>query len=168
MTIQPFSLAFNVAVQYMSELVLPCGYDVAFDGSAPDTLDKLVDHIERHRRILVDGRNSENTIFACAETNYAFRAWHDWTHWILRAPFNLDGELAVAHRQCEDITRVFGHRGTDVALFRDLLMCEVYGQALHYATQGEFPVDQRAFTYAWFRTRARSLEAFALRPAVVA
>jgi hypothetical protein len=148
MTQQPFDLSFNAAVRTMASKVCPAGYDVAHYGSAPESLEALQDHIARTRRILVDGRNSDNTIFADPEHNYAFRAWHDWTHYVLSAPFTLDGELSVAHRQIEDLARVYGH-GPRFDRWAQLIMAEVYGQAQYCSIHGEFPKDQVAFDRQW-------------------
>lgn len=144
-TIQFPNIAFNAAVMTLANKVCPAGYDVAHDGSAPESLEALQDHIARTGRILVDGRNSDHTIFGCPEHNWAFRAWHDWTHYIISAPFTLQGELEVAQRQIADMHRVFGH-GEQASLFASLIMSEVYGQALYYDKHGEFPRDQVAFT----------------------
>lgn len=140
--------AFNALVMTMANKVCPAGYDVAHDDSAPASLEALQDHVRLTRRILVDGRNSERTIFGCPEHNWAFRAWHDWTHLVISAPFTLDGELAVAHRQIADMYRVYGH-GPQSNLFARLILEEVYGQALHFARTGEFPKDQIAFAQQW-------------------
>ena len=143
----PFNVKFNVAVRRMAELVCPAGYDV-LDNGAPYNLQSLNDYVRLHHRIGVSRRYSDNTIFGCPETNWAFRAWHDWTHFIIQAPFTLDGELAVAHRQIEDLVRVYGH-GAETRDFAKLIMCEVYGQASYHVEHGEFPADQRAFTRNW-------------------
>lgn len=142
--------AFNACVMTMASKVCPTGYDVSPEGDGPYDLETLQDHIARTGRILVDGRNSDNTIFGCPEHNWAFRAWHDWTHWVLRAPFTLQGELEVAQRQIADMHRVYGH-GKQSRLFASLIMSEVYGQALHYEATGNFPVDQVAFTHSYLR-----------------
>jgi hypothetical protein len=146
---EPYDRAFNAAVMTMANRVCPAGYDVVPERQAPGRdLDELITHIEMRGRIAVSRDHSENTIFGCPEHNWAFRAWHDWTHWILRAPFTLDGELSVAHRQCEDLARVFGH-GPRVVEWQRLIMGEVYGQALFYETHGRFPEDQPAVTLSW-------------------
>ena len=126
----------------MANKVCPAGYDVGDD--APDSLAALQDHVARTGRILVDSRHSENTIFGCPEHNWAFRAWHDWTHLAIGAEFTLDGELAVAHRQIQDLCRVFGHN-SDTRLWSRYIMAEVYGQACYIRDTGKFPVDQVAF-----------------------
>jgi hypothetical protein len=146
---EPLNLAFNAAVFSMASRVCPMGYDVAYDGSAPESLEALWEHIDRTGRILIDGRNSENTIFADREINYAFRAWHDWTHFILKAQFDLDGEMAVAHRQIEDLALVFGH-GPQFRYWAEIIWAEVYGQACYFKQHGVFPVDQMRFTRDWY------------------
>lgn len=143
-TNKPLSLAFNAAVMTMARKVCPTGYDVTDMGDAPDCLEGLNSQIAYNGRILVSSEASDNTIFADAEHNYAFRAWHDWTHWIIQAPFTLEGERLVAMRQMEDIKRVFGP-GKQTDLFCLLIEEEVIGQAQFYASTGSFPEDQRAF-----------------------
>lgn len=141
----PLSLAFNAAVMTMARKVCPTGYDVS--DQAPSSLEELNKHIARTRRIVVSNENSSQTIFGCPEHNFAFRAWHDWTHWAIQAPFTLEGERLVAYRQMIDIQRVFGRKGSQ--LFCLLIEEEVIGQAEYYAEHGEFPVDQVAFAKAY-------------------
>lgn len=145
---------FNAAVMSMANRVCPAGYDVV--DAAPTNLRQLQLHIEQTGRIAVDRRNSARTIFGCPEHNWAFRAWHDWSHWVLRAEFDLNGELSVAHRQCEDLTRAFGH-GATVASWHRIIMAEVYGQVLYHKRHGIFPEDQVAFDLTWLDNPALAL-----------
>lgn len=163
---KPLSIRFNAAVMTMANKVCPDGYDVGDEfgywvgppdqmgyctyPKVPDSLAELQDHVARTGRILVDGRHSDHTIFGCPEHNWAFRAWHDWTHLTIHAEFTLDGELAVAHRQIEDLCRVYGHN-EDTRLWSRYIMAEVYGQACYHHTTGEFPADQVAFDLAYVR-----------------
>ena len=138
--------AFNAAVMTMANKVCPLGYDVGSD--APSTIDELNFEMAHTKRIRVNQGHSDNTIFGCPEHNWAFRAWHDWTHWILQAPLDLAGELAVAHRQCEDLAWVYGN-GARTRKWQRIIMAEVYGQALYYAATGKFPKDQVLFDYSY-------------------
>jgi hypothetical protein len=152
--LEPYDRSFNAAVMKMASLVCPKGYDVVPESDAPESLQDLQTLVELTGRIAVSRDHSNNTIFGCPEHNWAFRAWHDWTHFILRAPFTLDGELSVANRQCEDIARVFGH-GPRVREWQRLIMGEVYGQALYFDQHGHFPEDQPAVTLAYARSCQR-------------
>lgn len=145
---KPLSPAFNAAVMTMANRVCPAGYDVSDD--APASLTELQDRVARTGRINVDRANSDRTIFGDPEHNWAFRAWHDWTHLAISAPFTLDGELAVAHRQIQDMHLAYGH-GKQAQEFARLIMSEVYGQALYFRNHGKFPEDQIAFTHDWLR-----------------
>lgn len=144
---QPFNLAFNVAVNHIAGKLFPCGFDVGPD--APATLDDLNRQFAsgRHK---VDNRHSENTVFACPETNWAFRAWHDWCHWKGQYPFTLDGEAAVARMQIEHVRMLYGG-GPMLEAFSALIRAEVIGQASYYAATGKFPEDQRAFVRDFLR-----------------
>ena len=143
----PLSLAFNAAVMTMARKVCPAGYDVS--DQAPDSLEALNEHIARTGRIVVSNENSSQTIFGCPEHNYAFRAWHDWTHWCIQAPFTLEGERQVACQQMIDITKVFGKN----ELFYNLIEEEVLGQAEHFAATGEYVTDQVAFAKAYLGSK---------------
>ncbi len=143
---QALDLAFNAAVQTMARKVWRNGYDVSNDPcyAAQDDHLAYFDQISEDRRVTIYTGGSEHTIFGEPEINWDFRAWHEWTHYILRQPFTLDGELAVAHRQCEDLARVYGHEAR-TARWQQLIMAEVYGQALYYKRNGRFPIAQSMF-----------------------
>lgn len=146
--------ALNAAVTTMARKVWRLGYDISDDtayavapgmsGSRYASPEAYFDEIRERGRVTVFTGGSDNTIFGEPEINYDFRAWHEWTHFILRAGFDLTGELAVAHRQCEDLALVFGH-GYKYDEWRKLVMAEVYGQALYFDQRGEFPIDQVYF-----------------------
>jgi hypothetical protein len=144
----PLSVSFNAAVMTMARMVCRAGYDVAHDGSAPESLAELRAHIAATGRILVDGRNCDATIFADAEHNYAFRAWHDWTHWRYQLPFTIAGETAVALQQIADLRAVYG-AGAETEVFSALIWEEIVGQAEHFAATGSFPPNQRVFAEAY-------------------
>lgn len=138
---KPFSLEFNAAVMTMANRVCPAGYDIGVD--VPKTLPELREHVANTGRILVSSENSDNTIFADPEHNYAFRAWHDWTHWHTLSGFDLVNETNVAMRQISDLAKVFSPRFADK--YKALILAEVVGQALYREITGEFPVAQRSF-----------------------
>lgn len=143
---EPFSTKFNIACQHIANKLWPLGFDVSgvdTDIPAPDSLDNLNALIATRGRLVVDGSNSENTIFACAETNYCFRAWHDWCHWKGQHEFTLEGETRVAEMQIEHVRKLYGHR--DAREFTRLIWEEVVGQATWHAVNGRFPTDQRLF-----------------------
>lgn len=136
---QPLSQAFNAAVQTIANKLNPCGYDIDDfpHRVAPSSLRQLNWHIEIFGRILVSGEHCDNTI-------YAFRAWHDWTHWHLQAEFTPEGERAVCEEQKRHLHKLgFGTK------FDVLIDCEVVGQLEYQARYGEFPRDQYAFTLGY-------------------
>ena len=137
---KPFSIALNVATQQMVTNLFPTGYDISKD--APETLEDLCQHIRDTGRMLVSSENCEGTIFGSAEINMDFRAWHDWCHWYLQAPFTREGEaLACAEQQ-----RHLKVKGLGDDRAKALLDIEVNEQAFHYERHGAFPTNQRAFT----------------------
>ncbi len=139
------NIALNAAVHSMACRVWHKGYDLcdSDDPNIPDNPWGYWTEIERRGRPTIYTGYSDNTIFGEPEFNWDFRAWHDWTHYILKAPFTLTGELAVAHRQCEDIATVFDHYST--IEWQRLIMADVYGQALFFQKTKQFPVYQKNF-----------------------
>lgn len=147
---QPFNLAFNVAVNHIAGKLFPCGFDVSPD--APATFDGVCARMGSGRYTVNSGY-SDNTIFACPETNWSFRAWHDWCHWKGQHAFTLDGEAAVARMQIDHVRALYGE-GPTLDAFSQLILAEVVGQAAYYAACGEFPADQRAFVRDYLRNPA--------------
>lgn len=145
---KPLDIGFNVAVRHIASRLFPCGFDTTPDELfAPMTLDGLKDHIAATGRMLVWEGASDGTIFACADTNHHFRAWHDWCHWRHDLPFDLAGERAVAEVQKSHLATLY--RGNpSLARWQRLIDIEVTGQVEHYHTTGEFVADQMGFALA--------------------
>jgi hypothetical protein len=145
---KPLDLGFNIAVRTIAARLFPCGFDITADESAaPSTLEALQAHIEATGRMLVWSGASDHTIFACPETNWAFRAWHDWAHWRYALPFDLAGERAVCEVQKANLATVYPGRPS-LPLWGRILDLEITAQAEHFTTTGSFPIDQVAFTLA--------------------
>lgn len=146
---KPLDIGFNVAVRHIASRLFPCGFDTTPDATlAPSTLDGLKAHIAATGRMLVWSGASDATIFACPETNHAFRAWHDWCHWRFSLPFDLAGERAAAAVQKGHLATIYGRSHPDLARWQRLVDIEVTGQVEHYEATGEFVEDQMAFALA--------------------
>ncbi len=139
---KPLSRAFNVAVVTMANKVCPMGYDVAAD-DAPHSLPSLKAHIQKTGRMLVWSGASDKTIFACPETNWAFRAWHDWTHYRYNYPITDKGAALAGKRQQSHIRAQFGE-GLQTEFFCSLIHFEIIEQLDYKNTFGQFPDDQMA------------------------
>lgn len=157
MTNQPYSRAFNAAVSHIAARVLPQGFDVASD--APSTFPALVSHFKRTGRILVWNGASDSTIFGDAETNFAFRAWHDSKHVLFNLPFTPAGEAEACKRQCEDVRALYGN-GKTADLFCALLRAEIIGQLEYKEAHGFFPLDQAGFVRAYIADRESAICGF--------
>lgn len=140
---KPYCLTFNIAVRTIAGRLFPCGYDVA--EAAPQSLEELTAHIAATGRMLVYSGASDSTIYACRETNYAFRAWHDWCHWKGQHPFTLEGERACLQMQRDHLRIVYGPTHPDLSLWDAILEAEIIAQAERQIATGEFPTDQRQF-----------------------
>jgi len=154
--VQPFiglDQSFNVAVNHIANKLNPRGWTVLpgeeYDertGGCYQTLDDFRGAVHHEGRMIVnaDYSDPELTIWGCRKTNYAFRAWHDWHRLKRNAPFDLDGEIAVANSQARDLINLYGVATSGP--WRKLLEAEVIGQARYMAYHGQFPTDQKGFT----------------------
>ena|SRR5579859_94461 len=146
-THRPVNPEFNVAVLQMASRVMPIGYDVIDNG--PETYEALVADVTATGRIRVDRWNSDTSVYADQEVNWAARAWHDWTHWRHRIPFGLFGEVDTFYRQAGDLETIYGH-GRQFKSFLPILFADIVGQNIYaYNHGGKFPTDQRQFYGVW-------------------
>lgn len=148
--IQPpyiLSRSFNAAVHQIASRLFPRGFDVISEG--PECLADLQSCYRLTRRIVVSSLHSDDTIFGDRETNYAFRAWHDWCHLTGGHEFDIAGEYAVSLMQSDHIRRAFGR--SCETLWWPILDAEINAQAEYCARVGEFPRDQIDFDirYMW-------------------
>lgn len=144
----------NAGVVAIARRLLPCGFDLAAD--APDSLEKLNAHVARTGRIQVWNGASDQTIFGDAEINYAFRAWHDWSHWRGQHAFTPRGEAAVARMQVTHIRALYG-RGRVARKLARMVRAEVIGQIRHHLRHGAFPEDQASFAATYLLAPAAAL-----------
>ena len=142
---KPLDRHFNIAVLQMASRLFPTGFAVSDD--APGSYEELCQHLDAGKRMVVWSGGSDATIFADPEVNYAFRAWHDWTHWRHRLDFTLAGEAYTAAQQTRDLRKVFGDWDDhpDRLHWADIIRVEVYEQAKHHAMCGDFVDDQVGF-----------------------
>ena len=139
----PLDRAFNVAVNHIASVLFPTGFDVA--DTAPSSLSELQQHVAATGRMLVWDGASDATIFGDDETNFAFRAWHDWCHLFGGFTFDLAGETLAMQMQQRHIRTLYGN-GAQTDRWCKLLEAEIVGQARYHAATGAFPADQVAFT----------------------
>lgn len=149
----PLSRGFNVAVQTITRRIFPCGYDVS--DNAPEDYDSLLSHHKKTGRVLVWSGASDQTIFACRETNYSFRAWHDSKHILRKLPFTQAGECAAMKAQQSDICALYD--GPQADYYYVILDAEIMGQFHYNAARGGFPVDQMGFVSAYLLDQKRAL-----------
>lgn len=144
---KPFSNAFNAAVVTMANRLFPTGFDVS-ETLDVTSLDGLRAAIKANGgRMVVWAGASEDTIYADAEVNYAYRAWHDWCHLTRGFQFTLHGEQAAARLQMDHVRSLYGN-GPDQRYWQWLLHCEAVEQTKYFLKNGDFVQDQRDFTTA--------------------
>lgn len=149
----PLDAGFNVAVQTITRRIFPCGYDVS--DNAPGDYGSLLAHHAKTGRVLVWSGASDQTIFACAQTNYDFRAWHDSKHILRRLPFTQAGEHAAMKAQQADVCTLYDGPAADH--YCAILDAEIMGQFHYNALYDGFPVGQIGFVKAYLADQKRAL-----------
>ena len=154
---EPLFRPFNVIVNSIAANLYPTGFDVS--ENAPASWYRLYHHVQTTGRMEVSNVNSEKTIFADAETNYAFRAWHDHCHlrdaegvflgWgTYPGRFDWAGEVWVYQQMVQDVVKMYRYCSPHID---SLIEAEVLGQFLHKEVWGAFVEDQREFTIAYMK-----------------
>ena len=102
---------------------------------APETIEDLIKNYRERKIITIWDGASDNTIYGDPKVNFAFRAWHDYTHAILNTDFTLSGETVTALHQARQVGDKNGN----------IIIAEVVAQAQHFFDTGDFPADQWDF-----------------------
>ncbi len=153
--LQPLDKKLNIAVQHIASKLFPKGFDVS--ENAPNTLEGLCHHINSTGRMLVWSGASDHTIFADKETNYCFRAWHDFHHWKHKFAFDEFGEFKTLRKQIWDIWHLFGHFNEQVQRWEKILDAEIMGQLRYEQEQGHFPENQHGFVEQYLTDKGLAL-----------
>lgn len=142
---RPYDIPFNAMVMTMANRCLPKGWDVSDD--APNTYEDLVAHIEVYGRVAVWSGDSDDTVFGDREHNWAFRAWHDYCHYLGKFDFSLEGERKTAYMQVNMMFNAYGVNHTTTQ-WASWILCEVVGQAMYVQEHNDFPKPQIDFFLA--------------------
>ena len=153
-TLVPFDPDLNSAILKITDCLMS-GFEVS--DTAPSSCRALKEHLDAGKTMVVAREGSECTIFGDPKVNFAFRAWHDWCHWVGEFDFSVHGERAACNMQIEHIYQFFGvteqTRG-----WAQILVAEVIGQRKYYEKYGAYVSDQRAFARAYLADGDASLE----------
>jgi hypothetical protein len=124
------------------------GTEPVHETEAPHSLEELQNAVDTKpfRGLFpVSMDYSEKTIFEHPHINMMGRVWHDLLHYELAAPFNTQGELAVAQVQVQDLLEAGGN-----VLHAKLLTIDVVGQNEYFEKWGHYPDDQKEFVRDYF------------------
>jgi hypothetical protein len=143
---KPLDTEFNCAVLTIARKLFPTGFDIS--ESAPSTLDELNQHVATTGRMLVYSGGSDYTIFSDSETNYSFRAWHDWCHMKGNYDFTTQGESMACKMQVSHLHTVYGENHPKMKLWEALLDIEINEQVKDFEANGYFVEDQYKFAIA--------------------
>lgn len=161
MQIKPLDRGLNIAVRTIANRLFPCGFDVTSE--IISTIPDMVSRWQSGRPVVWNGA-SDQTIFADAEINFAFRAWHDHCHlrpifreresasppkyipWNPSHAYQFDsqGEFLTLNEQKRDLVTLYG-RTDRVRQWCQILDAEIIGQFQYNEIHGNFPTNQRAF-----------------------
>jgi|GEM_PF-5470849 len=151
----PLDRSLNCAIMKITDRILPRGYEIT--SRAPSSYEELQQLLNAGARLKVWPERSDCTIYADPKVNHAFRAWHDWSHWIAAQPFTLEGERAVAAAQCRHLLSDFGDNAL-TRRWRPIIEAEVVGQNEYRARHLRFPIDQFSFVLAYLQDPSRALQ----------
>lgn len=104
----------------------------------------------------VNRLHSDCTVFGDADTNWAFRAWHDSCHIKMDADFSRLGEERAMGLMMAHLDEKFDLNAP--LLWYEIIQVEVMGQFDYLEKWGEFPVDQRAFMAQELALRGYDIE----------
>lgn len=137
---------FEHVTNYFASMI---DYDVCSD--APSTYEGIQAHYDATGRLSIWDGASDDTIFSNPASNYAFRAWHDFCHIRAIADFTHEGERRAMLMQMRMISEIdwLSPRAKDVCF--KILQCEVMAQLEHARVYGDFPNNQRQFSYDTLR-----------------
>jgi hypothetical protein len=137
----------SYAVNYITQLLLPDGYDTTTYEAEVNTLDKVTKLYNEEGRIVVWSGGSDNTIYDCPKTNHNFRAWHDFLHVTMGATFTEAGERNVCNKHIRQTALYLSHK-FNKAQFNAVavtLDAEINGQVQYLLQHGQFVDNQREF-----------------------
>ena len=146
--LQPLDKSLNAAIVDVVGRILPNGFDVS--DNAPATYEQLTKHLSSGHKLVVWSGGSRHTIYGDPGTNYAFRAWHDWCHWIGAHGFTMEGEAQVCAMQCRQIIADHGDN-CRTRYWRSIIEAEVIGQNTFAHMHKRFPEDQVGFVTAYLK-----------------
>lgn len=150
----PLDFRFNYAVIEIAATLFPSGFLVS--AKAPQDFETLTAIMDAGGPMIVWAGGSDATIYADRSVNYAFRAWHDYCHWIGGHALTAAGEAAACHMQCQHLLDRYGDTDTTKYWCR-ILDAEINGQGAYFKWHKRFPDDQRAFVLEYLKESTEPL-----------
>ena len=150
----PLDPAFNAVVVRIASRLFPAGFDVS--EKAPHTFDELKSLLDADKRLVVYSGGSSSTIYADPQVNYAFRAWHDWSHWTGNHDLSFEGEIAVCRQQQAHLFELYNDT-EQTRRWCKLVCAEIIGQATYHLCYKRFPNNQRGFVEAFLENPMNAL-----------
>jgi hypothetical protein len=142
-----FDVEFNKLVRFFGGLV-PHSYT----STQYDSFEAMKADYIATGRIKINVDHSSGTIFGDQSVNWLFRAWHDYCHLLVDAPFTADGERLAALEQCRQIEQHPGLTTGQKETFKRIVGIEVNGQVAYYVEHNDFPPNQYDFFLSeWFK-----------------
>ncbi len=150
-----------------ADTVAATGIAYAPMADAPDSFDALLNEysVATMTRVLPvwDGA-SDATVYDGADTNYAFRYWHDMGHVQFDCDFTPAGETALQlqyHTQAVagKLAVLYPNSGHAALLALRLYIADTIGQIEYSVRHGAFATDQREFCLAYVTDPAAAVAA---------
>jgi hypothetical protein len=129
---------FESVVNYFASMI---PYVVMDD--APSDYDSMCEYYYTTGALAVWSGASDTTIFSCAKSNHAFRAWHDFCHIRAMADFSEAGERRAMLMQIRMVSDLTWLSMPSKEICYKILQCEVMGQIAYHREHGVFPENQK-------------------------
>ena len=94
---------------------------------------------------------SKNTIFGKEKINHYFRAWHDYIHLNYNLGYSITDESIVCNIQKDMLP-------SDWYFEKELINCEIIGQAHYFYMNNNFVKNQRLFTSMYLNNSITALK----------
>ena len=143
-------LTLNNVVKKCCDYYHTGGFAISDD--APNTFEDLKQFVNDHGYYEVYNGGCDHTIYDDPQTNYAFRAWHDYHHVTKNLDFTPLNEMKVVLLQIQDIYNLFGVNDKTIEI-ANIIYADGIGQVEYFEKYNDFPIDQKAFVNDYLITK---------------
>lgn len=138
--------------------LMPQGFGVVAVKDAPNTMEDAIAAYKNTGKIVVSNYMSRDRLFGTPECNQSFDAWHDFCHVMLRATFDIPGEMKVDAMQQAHLMEWWKNSTNPVTeasivRAREVLSINNVGRLQFWKAYNAPPESLRAFTEGYLTAK---------------